>query len=84
VENETPPGGPLSPLADDLVRLLGWVLIGGLVLSAGSLAVCRVTAGAGGLAPQCAELLPALERKHEDALQTLVTLLAGAGIGRQH
>lgn len=83
-----PPGkGPpqsLAPVADDLVRLLGWVLAGGFALSALTLAACRVNGTANGLDGGCRELVPTLEQKHQQALDTLVTLLAGAGLGRMH
>jgi hypothetical protein len=72
----------LAPLAADLVRLLGWVLAGSFILSAGSIAACRLSASRSHNGSACAELLPSLERKQQDAFDTLLALLAGAGIGR--
>lgn len=76
------PGHPLAPLADDLVRLLGFVLAGGFVLSALTLAACRLQGTPSGMGEGCRELVPTLEQKHQQALDVLVTLLAGAGLGR--
>lgn len=81
-----PPGPeadhPLAPLADDLVRLLGFVLAGGFVLSALTLAACRLQGAGSGMGGTCSELVPSLEAKHQQALDVLLTLLAGAGLGR--
>jgi hypothetical protein len=74
----------LGPLSGGLVRLLGWVLAGSFILSAATIAACRLSEATGGQAGYCRDLLPGLERKQADALETLVTLLAGAGIDRHH
>lgn len=85
-EQDEGPGSPDDPpdtassVVADLVRLLGAVLAGGFLLSAAALAVCRVTSATTGYGQSCAELVPHLERQHANSLQTLVTLLAGAGL----
>lgn len=80
VDCEPDPPDTAAEVVADLVRLLGLVLAGGFLLSAAALAVCRVTARADGFGQSCAELVPHLERQHANSLETLVTLLAGAGL----
>lgn len=81
-----PPDNQRLPpkVADRLVSLLGLVLAGGLLMAAGTLAACRVAAGTSALSATCSEFVPYLERKHAQALDVLLALLAGAGMnGRQ-
>jgi hypothetical protein len=65
-----------------LLRLLGVFLGAGYLLAAGTVIYCHATPENTRPGDVCFDLGPRLERTHADTLQTLVTLLAGAGLGR--
>ncbi len=77
------PTGPPPPppgLIAELVRLLAALLAGGLFVSLAVVASCRLPARHGGIDADCSALIPSLEAKQRQVLETLVTLLAGSGL----
>ena len=77
------PSGPPPPppgIVAELVRLLAALLAGGVLVSLAMVAACRLPDRHGGIDADCATLIPSLEAKQRQVLETLVTLLAGTGI----
>jgi hypothetical protein len=73
----------LARLAPSVVRLLGLFLGCGYVLAGAMVLYCHANPSTTEPGDICYQLGERLERTHSETLQTLVTLLAGAGLGRQ-
>lgn len=83
-EEQGPPGSSPASQGPSLTPLLLRMLAVVLVLNyAGALLLvlsCRWGSVPTPRGPLCADVLPALEQRHSQLLDTLVSLLAGAGL----